>query len=69
MAKITEASEIRRLKRIYKGMEPNQLKVVDGLIVEAARLRVRLDYLWHDYRDKQKLSGDHQAADGSLSAG
>lgn len=51
MAKITEASEIRRLKRVYKGMEPNQLKVVDGLIVEAARLRVRLNYLWRDIQE------------------
>ena len=46
MAKVTEKSEIRRLKKVYQNMEPNQLKVVDGLIVEAARLRVRLDYLW-----------------------
>ena len=46
VAKVTEKSEIRRLKKVYQNMEPNQLKVVDGLIVEAARLRVRLDYLW-----------------------
>lgn len=46
MAKVTEKSEIMRLKKVYQNMEPNQLKVVDGLIVEAARLRVRLDYLW-----------------------
>ena len=46
--KITESGEKNRLMRIYKGMEPNQLKVVEGLIAEAARLRVRLDYLWAD---------------------
>ena len=46
MRKITEKSEIRRLSKIYEGLEPNQMKVVEGLIVEAARLRVRLDYLW-----------------------
>lgn len=51
MAKVTEKSEIRRLRKVYAGMEPNQLKVVEGLIVEAARLRVRLDYLWQDLQE------------------
>lgn len=51
MRKITEKSEITRLSRIYKGLPPNQMKVVEGLIVEAARLRVRLDYLWQDLQD------------------
>ena len=51
MAKVTEKSEIRRLRKVYAGMEPNQLKVVEGLIVEAARLRVRLDYLWKDLQE------------------
>ena len=46
MRKITEKTEIRRLMKVYQGLEPNQMKVVEGLIVEAARLRVRLDYLW-----------------------
>ena len=51
MRKITEKSEIRRLSKIYEGLEPNQMKVVEGLIVEAARLRVRLDYLWKDLQE------------------
>lgn len=51
MRKITEKSEIRRLQKIYSGLEPNQAKVVEGLIVEAARLRVRLDYLWKDLQE------------------
>ena len=51
MRKITEKSEINRLSRIYKGLPPNQMKVVEGLIVEAARLRVRLDYLWQDLQE------------------
>lgn len=46
MRKITEKSEIKRLMEVYAGLEPNQKKVAEGLIVEAARLRVRLDYLW-----------------------
>lgn len=48
MRKITEKSEIARLSGIYAGLPPNQMKVVEGLIVEAARLRVRLNYLWKD---------------------
>ena len=51
MRKITDKSEIRRLQKIYAGLEPNQAKVVEGLIVEAARLRVRLDYLWKDLQE------------------
>ena len=46
MRKITEKSEIKRLMSVYAGLEPNQKKIAEGLIVEAARLRVRLDYLW-----------------------
>lgn len=49
--KVTEAAEMKRLMKIYAGMEPNQLKVVEGLIAEAARLRVRLDYLWRDLQE------------------
>lgn len=45
---ITEQSEIRRLTRIYKNLPPNQFAVAQGLIVQAARLRVRLDTLWKD---------------------
>jgi hypothetical protein len=51
MAHVTERSEIKRLKDVYKNLPPNQMKVVEGLIVEAARLRVRLDYLWRDLQE------------------
>lgn len=51
MRKITEKSEIKRLTAIYCGLPPNQMKTVEGLIVEAARLRVRLDYLWQDLQE------------------
>ena len=51
MRKITEQSEIKRLSGIFRGLPPNQLKVVEGLIVEAARLRVRLDTLWRDLQE------------------
>ena len=49
MAKaITEKNEIARLTEIYKNLPPNQFAVAQGLIVQAARLRVRLDQLWKD---------------------
>lgn len=51
MRKITEKSEVKRLSAIYCNLPPNQRKVVDGLIAEAARLRVRLDYLWKDLQE------------------
>lgn len=45
---ITEESEIKRLSKIYKKLQPNQYAVAQGLIVQAARLRVRLNKLWED---------------------
>lgn len=46
--KCTEKSEIKRLSDIYKSLPPNQFAVAQGLIVQAARLRVRLNQLWED---------------------
>ena len=51
MKKVTEQSEIKRLKQIYSTLPKNQMAVCDGLIVQAARLRVRLDQLWKDIQD------------------
>ena len=49
MAKeITEQSEIRRLTRVYKNLPAGKKAVAQGLIAEAARLRVLLDQLWAD---------------------
>lgn len=49
MAKrITEESEIKRLTKIYKDLPENQFAVAQGLIVQAARLRVRLNQLWEE---------------------
>ena len=45
---ITERSEIKRLTEIYKDLPPNEFAVAQGLIEQAARLRVRLDRLWKD---------------------
>ena len=43
--KITEKSEYERLMGIYQGLPDNKLAVAEGLIRQAARLRVRLDDL------------------------
>lgn len=47
---ITEKKETERLREIYKNLPANQFAVAEGLIVQAARLRVRLDKLWRDIR-------------------
>ena len=49
--RITEESEIRRLRRVYSGLPPNTRAVAEGLIIQAARLRVRLDQLWEDIQE------------------
>ena len=49
--KCTEKSEIKRLSDIYKNLPPNQFAVAQGLIVQAARLRVRLNQLWEDIQE------------------
>ena len=40
--------EVTRLKRIYKDIDGNDKAIVDGLIIQAARLRVSLDIMWED---------------------
>ncbi|MBP3657571.1 MAG: hypothetical protein J6K32_12890 [Clostridia bacterium] len=55
--------ECSRLKRIYKGMPPNQYAVVQGLIVQAARLRISLDDLWKDIEEHGRTELFSQSAD------
>lgn len=45
--------EINRLKRMYKDLPKDTLAIVQGLIVEAADLRIRLE----DIRDDLDLNG------------
>ena len=45
--------EKERLQVLYKDIPSNKLKVVDGLIIQAARLRVMLDYMWEDIKKKR----------------
>ena len=40
--------EYDRLKELFKDLPTDTLKVVDGLIVQAARARVNLDDNWED---------------------
>lgn len=49
--KISEASEIKRLSTIYKGLPPKMLALAQGLIVQAARIRVKLDLLNRDIEE------------------
>ncbi|MGG3383071.1 hypothetical protein [Heyndrickxia faecalis] len=61
MADVTERDErVRkeknRLKKLFKNIPPNKLKVVDGLIIQAARLRVLLDENWEDIT----INGDYE---------
>ncbi len=56
MAKgITVAEEIERLTEIYHGLPPKQFALAQGLIAEAARLRVRCNNLWEDLQEKGEV--------------
>lgn len=43
--------ERKRLEAIYKDIPSEKFKVVEGLIIQAARLRVMLDYMWKDIQE------------------
>lgn len=43
--------ERERLLEIYKDIPGDKLKVAEGLIIQAARLRVMLNYMWQDIQD------------------
>lgn len=60
--KRTEKSEINRLSRIFKALQPNQFAVAQGLIVQAARLRIRLDQLWEDIQENGETELFSQSA-------
>ena len=47
-----ERAEIERLTEIYKELPPKQFALAQGLIIQAARLRVRLDKLWAELLEK-----------------
>lgn len=47
-----EREEIERLTEIYRELPPKQFALAQGLIIQAARLRVRLDKLWAELQEK-----------------
>lgn len=49
--KITETTEIKRLSEIYQGLPPKMFALAQGLIVQAARIRVQLDALYEDIQE------------------
>ena len=43
-------AEIARLKKIFVDIPEDKRKLLEGLFVQTARLRIRLDGLWKDIR-------------------
>ena len=54
MRKTTESGEVKRLSAIYANLPPKQKQLAQGLIVQAARLRVQLDELNADIQENGK---------------
>ncbi|PGA94858.1 hypothetical protein [Bacillus toyonensis] len=48
--------ETERLRILFHDISPRKLKVVEGLIVQAARLRVSLNEMWKDLSE----NGDYE---------
>lgn len=48
--------EKNRLNRLFKDITPKKKKAVDGLVIQAARLRVLLDEMWIDISE----NGDYE---------
>lgn len=61
MSRVTEKSEIKRLKALYAELPPKKKALAEGLIVEAARLRVRLDSLWASLQESGEISTVQQS--------
>lgn len=58
---LTVEDETARLKKIFKGLPPKKLQTVEGLIIQAARLRVRLDALWNDIQEHGEVEWFNQS--------
>lgn len=50
------AKEKNRLKRLFKDIPENRMKSVEGLIIQAARLRILLNENWNDIAE----NGDYE---------
>lgn len=58
-----EAAEFKRLAELYKNIAPNKRQLVDGLLHQAARLKVSLDILWADIEKKGETEVFRQGKD------
>lgn len=59
-----EQKEYDRLSELYQNIPPNKRSLVDGLLWQAARLRVSLDDLWEDIKVNGNTELFKQANDG-----
>ena len=62
--KSREEIEYERLNELYIDIPANKRSLVDGLIHQAARLRVQLDDLWDDIKLKGTVEEFQQKNDG-----
>ena len=60
--RITEKSEIARLREIYANLPPKKKALAEGLIIQAARLRVILDDLSDDIAENGMTEMFNQSA-------
>lgn len=58
-----EKKEYVRLSKLYENIPDNKRKLVDGLIWQAARLRVSLDNLWEDIKENGEAEVFKQGSD------
>lgn len=59
-----EQLEYERLSVLYEKIPENKRKLVEGLLWQAARLRVSLDDLWEDIKENGNTEMFKQANDG-----
>lgn len=62
--KTREKDEYERLAKLYTDIPANKRELVDGLLWQAARLRVSLDDLWEDIKVNGSTEKFQQKNDG-----
>jgi len=62
--KSREVAEYERLSDLYSTIPPNKRALVEGLLWQAARLRVSLDDLYEDIKENGNTEMFKQANDG-----
>lgn len=64
MKKSREQTEYERLAVLYEKIPANKRSLVEGLLWQAARLRISLDDLWEDIKKNGNTEMFKQANDG-----